>query len=111
MNFKAQAERDLEAVFHNPSEHADVVEFWYDGNRYSMPIILDHAGAQDRKKPSMDNVDGIILVDLVMYVSLLDLKVTPKKGQRVEIGDDVYTIRKVEIEAGEIVLRLEMLDE
>lgn len=27
MNFKAQVERDLTAVFHNAREHADVMEF------------------------------------------------------------------------------------
>ena len=31
MNFKAQVERDLTAVFHNAREHADVMEFWIDG--------------------------------------------------------------------------------
>ena len=53
------------AVFHNSREHADVVEFWIDGIRYKGPVIIDDGGAQDRKKPSTDHVDGLILVDLV----------------------------------------------
>lgn len=53
MNFKAQVERDLTAVFHNAREHADVMEFWIDGVRYKGPVIIDDGGAQDRKKPSM----------------------------------------------------------
>ena len=111
MNFKAQVERDLTTVFHNSNEHADVLEFWISGNRYKGPVILDDGGAQDRKKPSTDHVDGLILVDLVMYVPLSLLKRTPKKDETVEIGDDVYTITKVHPEAGEIVLYLEGLTE
>lgn len=68
MNFKAQVERDLTAVFHNAREHADVMEFWIDGVRYKGPVIIDDGGAQDRKKPSTDHVDGLVLVDLVVYV-------------------------------------------
>lgn len=49
MNFKAQVERDLTAVFHNAREHADVMEFWIDGVRYKGPVIIDDGGAQDRK--------------------------------------------------------------
>ena len=111
MNFKAQTERDLTEVFHNSTEHADIVEFWISGTRYKGPVILDDGGAQDRKKPSTDHVDGLVLVDLVMYVPLSLLKRTPKKGEPVEIGDDLYTITKVHPEAGEIVLYLEGLSE
>ena len=111
MKFKAQVERDLTTVFHNSNEHADVLEFWISGTRYKGPVILDDGGAQDRKKPSTDHVDGLILVDLVMYVPLSLLKRTPKKDETVEIGDDVYTITKVHPEAGEIVLYLEGLTE
>lgn len=111
MNFKAQVERDLTAVFHNSGEHAEQVEFWIGGTRYKGAVILDDGGAQDRKKPSTDHVDGLILVDLVMYAPLSLLKKAPKKGQTVEIGDDVYTITKVHPEAGEIVLYMEMLTE
>lgn len=111
MNFRAQVERDLTTVFHNSNEHADVLEFWISGTRYKGPVILDDGGAQDRKKPSTDHVDGLILVDLVMYAPLSLLKRTPKKDETVEIGDDVYTITKVHPEAGEIVLYLEGLTE
>ena len=111
MNFKAQVERDLTTVVHNSNEHADVLEFWISGTRHKGPVILDDGGAQDRKKPSTDHVDGLIIVDLVMYVPLSLLKRTPKKDETVEIGDDVYTITKVHPEAGEIVLYLEGLTE
>lgn len=111
MNFKAQVERDLTTVFHNSAEHAEELEFWISGTRYKGAVIIDDGGAQDRKKPSTDHVDGLILVDLVMYVPLSLLKRTPKKDETVEIGDDIYTIKKVHPEVGEIVLYLEMLAE
>ena len=104
MNFKAQVERDLTAVFHNAREHADVMEFWIDGVRYKGPVIIDDGGAQDRKKPSTDHVDGLVLVDLVVYVPLSLLKTIPQKGLNMEIGDHIYQITKVHPEAGEIVL-------
>ena len=120
MNFKAQVERDLTAVFHNAREHADVMEFWIDGVRYKGPVIIDDGGAQDRKKapsdqvrnkPSTNHVDGLVLVDLVVYVPLSLLKTIPQKGLNMEIGDHIYQITKVHPEAGEIVLYLEMLTE
>lgn len=111
MNFKEQIERDLTTVFHNSGEHAEDLEFWINGIRYKGPVILDDGGAQDRKKPSTDHVDGLVLVDLVMYAPLSMLKNVPKKGLNVEIGDDIYEITKVHTEAGEIVLYLEMLTE
>mgnify|MGYP001027250844 FL=1 len=67
--------------------------------------------AADRKKPSTDHVDGLVLVDLVVYVPLSLLKTIPQKGLNMEIGDRSYQITKVHPEAGEIVLYLEMLTE
>ena len=74
-------------------------------------VIIDDGGAQDRKKPSTDHVDGLVLVDLVVYVPLSLLKTIPQKGLNMEIGDHIYQITKVHPEAGEIVLYLEMLTE
>ena len=40
MNFKAQVERDLTAVFHNAREHADVMEFWIEWGRDTNPGVF-----------------------------------------------------------------------
>lgn len=93
-NFKAQVERDLLAVFHNSAEHADELEFWIDGTRYKGPVIIDDGGAQDRTKPATDHVDGLTLVDLVMYVPLSILNQIPKRGLNVEIDGDLYEIKR-----------------
>lgn len=111
MNFKDQVERDISNVFHNSKEHADVLEFWVNKTRYKGAVIIDDAGAKDRRKPSTDNVDGLILVDLIMYAPPSLLKKIPHKGSQVEILDNFYTVTKVHPEAGEIVLYMEMLTE
>lgn len=94
-----------------PANTPTLWNFWIDGVRYKGPVILDDGGAQDRKKPSTDHVDGLVLVDLVVYVPLSLLKTIPQKGLNMEIGDHIYQITKVHPEAGEIVLYLEMLTE
>ena len=111
MNFKAQIERDVKRTFHNSEEFAETTVFYYNGTRYKAPIILDYDSAKDRKKPSADNADGIFLCDIKMYVAFSDIKVVPRKGLQIEIGEDYYKIVKAENENGEIVLYLEMLDE
>ena len=110
-NFKAQAERDLLSVFHNTAEHADELEFWIDGTRYKGPVIIDDGGAQDRRRLDTDHVDGLTVVDLVMYVPLSILNRIPKRGLNAEIDGDLYEIKKVHPEAGEVVLYLERLTE
>ena len=111
LNFKAQLDRDLQTVFHNTAEHAEELEFWIDGTRYKGPVIIDDGGAQDRTKPNSDHVDGLTLVDLVVYVPLFILNQIPKRGLNAEINGDLYEIVKVHPEAGEIVLYLEGLTE
>jgi len=110
-NFKAQVERDLLTVFHNTAEHADEIEFWIDGIRYKGPVIIDDGGAQDRSRKEDDHVEGLTLVDLVMYVPLSVLNQIPKRGLNVELEDALYEIKKVHPEAGDIVLYLERLTE
>lgn len=111
MNFKEQLERDVKEVFHNTDEFAEDTEFYYNGEYYNVPVILDYEGAQDRKKPSSDNADGIFRVDVKMYVTFSDINIMPRQGANIEIGDDIFEIVKVGKEGGEIVLDLEMLDE
>lgn len=111
MNFKELVERDVKGVFHNTGEFAEETEVYYNGNSYNIPVILDYEGAQDRKKPSSDNVDGVFRVDAKMYVAFSDLNILPRQGAQIEVGDDVFKIVKVANEAGEIILDLERLDE
>lgn len=111
MNFKAQVERDIKAVFHNGKEFAEEKEIHYNGNYLTIPVVWDTEGAKDRQKPSTDNVDGIFAVDVVMYAAYSDLKVMPRQGQNIEVDGDIFIITSVGNEMGEIVLCLRRLDE
>lgn len=112
MNFKDQVAQDLTNVFHNSAEHAEILEFWIDNTRYKGPVVFDDIGSGERKKPSTDHADGLILADFVMYAPLSLLKTVPRKGLQVEVVDgDIYTITKVNNEAGEIVIYMEALTE
>ena len=111
MNFKDVVRQDILNVFHNAQEFAEEKAVRYDGKWYQIPVIMDYDGAKDRKKPSTDNADGIFLCDVKVYIAAADLPTLPRKDRNIEIGDDLFNIAKVEVEAGEIVLYLEMLDE
>ncbi len=108
--FKAQAKRDLKAVFHNANEHADKLKVEYNGKKYVIPIVIDHEGARDRAKPSSDHADGIFIADLTVYISFYDLGIVPCKETKINIDDAMYNIVRVGFDEGEITLDLEMFN-
>ncbi len=111
MNFKESLKRDIENVFHNTDEFAEEMTVKYDGERYKIPVVLDRSGEKDRKTYVTDHAQGLIVCDATAYINADDLPVQPRKDRKIEIEGDLYKIAKVEIEMGEIVLYLEMLDE
>ena len=111
MNFKAQLDKDLKNVFHDTGAFADKVKFYYDDKPYNIPVVLDYAEYTDRKKTVSDHAEGLFSVDLIMFVSLEDLKKIPRKGQEIEIGKEIYNIEKVKNEAGELTLYLGLIME
>lgn len=111
MNFKSLIARDIKEVFHNSNEFAEKKIVIFNDYEYEIPIILDHTEAKDRKRPSGDNSEGIFLVDVVAYISFEDLRIIPRKGQQIEIDDNLFNISTVSHEDGEIILGLEMMDE
>lgn len=109
VNFKAQLERDLKAVFLSGKEFAEVKEIGYNGNYYKVPMAIDSEGAKDRQKPSTDNAEGIFAVDMVMYAAYSDFGVMPKQGQPIEIDGDIFRIASVQNEMGQLILNLRRL--
>jgi hypothetical protein len=109
--FKAQARRDLKAAFHNEREHADKTEVRYNGENYSIPIVVDSEGARERKRLANDNADGVFVADMTAYISFYDLGIVPRKETEIVIDDATYNIVRVGFDAGEIALDLEVLDE
>lgn len=110
MNLKEQMERDIREVFHNTDDFAEYKEIYYDGDYYTVPVIIDYEGIP-RKKTVNDHVDGIYRADAKLYVAYSDLGCMPRIGAKLEVDDNIFTITKVAIETGEIILDLEMLDE
>lgn len=109
MDFKAQILKDLK-VFHNPGEFATMTRIWYNGNCYTVPIVIDHETAKDRKTLVNDHAEGINLAEALVYISFDDLGFMPEKGCNIEIEEagvvNLYEITKSDYEDGEIVLEL-----
>lgn len=114
LDFKAQLDRDM-SVFHNNAEFATVTNFWYLEKEYTVPLIIDHTAAEKRKKSETDHAEGIYRADCLVYIALRDLGFVPKKDRHIEIEQAgtvyEYNIAKADVEDGEIILELELLEE
>jgi len=109
MDFKAQILEDLK-VFHNLGEFGTVTNLWYDGSKYTIPIVIDHEIVKDRKSLMNDHAEGINRVEVTIYLSFEDLGFIPKKGMTIELEEvgsiNLYEITKSVEEYGEIILEL-----
>ena len=47
-DFKALLDSDMK-VFHNPAEMANMINIWYLEKQYTIPAIVDHTAAENRK--------------------------------------------------------------
>lgn len=114
MDFKAQLVADMK-TFHNCAEMATMTDVWYQGKQHYVPVIIDHASADERQRGSGDNAEGLHRASCIVYMSLYDFGVVPKKGRQIEIDEagavNLYHIAKADCEDGEIILELEILDE
>jgi uncharacterized protein YkvS len=111
MNFKSQLKHDLKEVFFNADEHADMVKIEYNGKAYGIPVVIDSDGARERKRAAKDNADGIFIADMTVFINYDDMKVLPRKNQRIIINGKTYNIMKTGFDAGSITLDLEDLTE
>ncbi len=113
-DFKAQLASDMK-VFHNPAEMAHMVNIWYSEKQYTVPAVIDHTAAEDRKKTENDHAEGIYRANCLVYIALCDLGFMPKKDRNIEIEEagavTEYRIEKADCEDGEIILELELMDE
>lgn len=110
-SFKDQLNRDLRNVFHNLNEFAEMEQLIYDGNLYTIPIIVDDDTSSDRKILADDNGLGVFMADLLLFINQDDLGFTPKKDREVEFRGNIYNILKVGEEGGEIILYLKTYGE
>ncbi len=109
MDFKTQILEDLK-IFYNPEEFATMTNIWYDGARYTVPIIIDHETVKDRETLVNDHAEGINFAEAFVYIPFVDLGIIPKKGCFIEIEEanviNEYEIINVDYEDGEIILEL-----
>lgn len=113
-DFKAQLEKDME-TFHNPGEFASIMNIWYDGKRYEIPVVMDHTAATEREAGSGDHAEGINKLEALAFIALADLGFVPKRGRQIEFEEAgaiiTYRIEKSDCEEGEIILELGAFDE
>ena len=114
MDFKGQMLKDLE-IFHNSAEFASMADIWYNGRKYTLPVIIDHEAFTDRKRLADDHGVGLSQADARAYMSLADLGFLPKRGAMLEIEEAgavrMYEIVRSSHEDGEIVLDLGAFEE
>ncbi len=113
-DFKAQLVSDM-SVFHNTAEFAHKTNIWYSEKQYTVPAIIDHTAAEERKKAGEDHAEGIYRANCLVYIALCDLGFVPKKDRSIEIEEAgavrEYRIGKADCEDGEIILELELMEE
>lgn len=113
-DFKALLDSDM-AVFHNTAEFAQKTNIWYQEKQYTVPAIIDHTAAEDRRKLEADHAEGIYRANCLAYIAFHDLGFVPKKDRSIEIEEAgavrEYRIEKADCEDGEIILELELMDE
>ena len=113
-DFKALLDSDMK-VFHNPAEMANITNIWYSEKQYTVPAVIDHTAADDRKKTEKDHIEGIYRANCLVYIALRDLGFIPKKDRKIEIevagAVTEYRIEKADCEDGEIILELELMEE
>lgn len=116
MDFKAQIASDMK-VFHNTAEMATMTDIWYQGKKYTVPLIIDHTAAEERRvrKTTEDHAEGLHAAKCLVYMSQYDIGFIPKKDRQIEIDTggavQLFYIAQSDCEDGEIILELEVLDE
>ena len=111
LSFKEQVKHDLKTVFHNTEEFADIMAFKYGRKIYKIPAVLDFTGVSERSRKSNDHADGIFPADATLYIQQADLNFIPRNGKNISVDKYDFTIKKVNVEMGEIILYLQSFGE
>lgn len=119
-DFLKQLEDDLNEVFFNTEEFAEIFHIHYGGEVYkNIPVIVDTEEAKDRKRGSgkTQDIEEIFIIDAMAFIHFKDLKIIPKKNheiifENVQSGvGKMYTITTSAEENGLITLGLMEYDE
>jgi len=111
LSFKEQLLKDLDDVFYNTEEFAELKNIYVESGWHEVRAIINDQIMSDRKRPSKDHAEGLILFDLKLSFPEIDLGFVPKQGRQLEMDDEIFDIVSSSSEAGEVVLELSRLDE
>ncbi len=114
MNFKAQLEHDIKAVFLNPEEFAEVMHVVYDDDfEGDIPVVLDEMIQEDRPEADQvsDRIQGVFRVTTMFYAAESDMGVVPKKERNIWVGSVEYKVITSACDMGQIMLGLQRFDE
>lgn len=120
-SFKDMVASDINRVFLNTEEQAELRTIIYDGETYAdIPVLLTLIKEQDRKQLSADHVQGLHLVSATLYCNIEALRgKQPEKRGRLRINDREggggffreFYIATSCCELGMVCLELEAIDE
>jgi len=118
MTFKNMVKQDIQAVFLNLDEFAEVTPVVYDGRDYNIPVVIDNDEDRDRRQNQTSNditpgrnAPGLFVAGIRAFISFKDLGIVPNKNTQITIDGVEYNITKSADEMGMIVLELEELNE
>lgn len=101
MSFKEQASRDLQNIFLNELEFAEVKEI--DGT--PMRVVVDDHSLVERS--GAEHTDGLYSAQLLIYISAAEYGARPKQGKLLNLAGRDYRIVKVEEDMGLYTFTLE----
>lgn len=118
--FMQQLEDDLNEVFFNTEEFAEIFHIHYDGEVYkNIPVIVDTEEAKNKKGGSgkAQDIEEIYTIDALAFIHFKDLGMIPRKNHEIIFENTqsgagkMYTITTSTEENGLISLGLMEYDE
>lgn len=109
--FKAMAARDILKVFHNSDEFSEEKTIVYDGQEYTVPVVVSDHNPEEWTKNKSEYSQGVYSIHKTVYIPVEALDFIPEATHRFEMDDTDWDIASVSIEMGELVLSLERYDE
>ena len=115
MGFKDHVANDINNIYMNISEHAELTRVRYNAKRGKrIPVVFDHDGQVERSRSGgafRDNSGDVFVSDLVVYIAAKDLNTRPRRETNIEIEDEVYRIVRADDEDGIYKIWLLMFDD
>lgn len=98
--FKDAVSKDIKSVFINLDEFAD--EHYLNGQL--VRCVVD----EDLTTSAPDNLVGVFLNAITIYIAKEDLEVQPVEGALLYLDEKMYLVKKVSDEAGVLVIVAEV---